>query len=296
MSFSLPLRPLAVCAVLAATLGLSACGSGGSSSGDSSAATLPPDIQTRAELGCAGVAGTLDGLQTTLANSLTSGLSGQPAVAATTAQLTALVNDVLDLVDATAGGAASLQALSSGGDPQLVAPVLDQLLCVTAAAGEILLSVTIAASTPVADRVELNGLLDTIVDLQAQLSTALGQIAAGGAGGPVAGILQQVTNTLSGVLSSPLGLTSLPGGGVVAGVLAPASDLLFDVSGSFGLLQGGDEQGFADALLGSVTHLVDGLVASLGPLGVVLTPVLNLLSPVVALLSQLLAGLLGIAL
>lgn len=291
MSFPLPLRPLAVSAVLAATLGLSACGSG-----DSSAEPLPPDIQTRAELGCAGVAGPLDGLQTTLASSLTSGLSGQPAVAATTAQLTALVSDVLDLVDATANGAGSLQALGSGGDPQLVAPVLDQLLCVTAAAGEVLLSVTIAASTPVADRVELNGLLDTIVDLQAQLSTALGQIAAGGAVGPVAGILQQVTNTLSGVLSSPLGLTSLPGGGVVAGILAPASDLLFDVSGSFGLLQGGDEQGFADALLGSVTHLVDGLVASLGPLGVVLTPALNLLAPVVALLTQLLEGLLGVAL
>lgn len=294
MSFSLPLRPLAVSAVLAATLGLSACGSGDSASGDSAAA--PPNIQTRAELGCAGVAGPLDGLQTPLANSLTSGLSGQPAVAATAAELTSLVNDALDLVDATANGAGSLQALGSGGDPQLVAPVLDQLLCVTAAAGEILLSVTVAASTPVADRIALNGLLDTIVDLQAQLSTALGQIAAGGTVGPVAGILQQVTNTLSGVLSSPLGLTSLPGGGVLAGVLAPASDLLFDVSGSFGLLQGGDEQGFADALLGSVTQLVDGLAANLGPLGVVLTPVLNLLSPVLNLLSQLLGGLLGIAL
>lgn len=294
MSSPLPLRTFTISAVFAATLGLSACGSGSDSSGDSSSA--PPDIQTRADLGCAGVAGTLDGLQTTLANSLTSGLSGQPAVAATTAQLTALVNDVLDLVDATAGGAASLQALSSGGDPQLVAPVLDQLLCVTAAAGEILLSVTLAATTPVADRVELNGLLDTVVALQSTLSTALGQIAAGGAVGPVAGILQQVTNTLSGVLSSPLGLTSLPGGGVLAGVLAPVSDLLFDVSGSFAPLQGGDEQGFADALLGSVTHLVEGLVASLGPLGVILTPVLNLLSPVVALLSQLLGGLLGIAL
>lgn len=294
MSSPLPLRTFAISAVFAATLGLSACGSGSDSSGDSSSA--PPDIQTRAELGCAGVAGPLDGLQTTLASSLTSGLSGQPALAATTDQLTALVNDVLDLVDATADGAGSLQALSSGGDPQLVAPVLDQLLCVTAGAGEVLLSVTVAASTPVADRVELNGLLDTVVDLQSTLSTALGQIAAGGAVGPIAGILQQVTNTLSGVLSSPLGLTSLPGGGVLAGVLAPASDLLFDVSGSFGLLQGGDEQGFADALLGSVTHLVDGLAASLGPLGVVLTPVLNLLSPAVALLSQLLAGLLGVAL
>lgn len=294
MSSPLPLRTFAVSAVFAATLGLSACGSGDSSSGDS--ASAPPDIQTRAELGCAGIAGPLDGLQTTLANSLTSGLAGQPALAATTTQLTSLVNDVLDLVDATADGAGSLQALSSGGDPQLVAPVLDQLLCVTAAAGEVLLSVTLAASTPVADRVALNGLLDTVVDLQSTLSTALGQIAAGGAVAPVAGILQQVTNTLSGVLSSPLGLTSLPGGGVLAGVLAPASDLLFDVSASFALLQGGDEQGFADALLGSVTHLVDGLAANLGPLGVVLTPVLNLLDTVVALLSQLLGGLLGLAL
>ena len=124
----------------------------------------------------------------------------------------------------------------------------------------------------------------------------LTQLAEGGAVGPVAGILQQVTNLLAGVLTNPLGFTSLPSDGILASVLAPAADLLMDISGSFALLQGGDEQGFAEALLGSVTHLVEGLVANLGPLGVVLNPVLNLLSPVLNLLSQLLGGLLGIGL
>ena len=206
------------------------------------------------------------------------------------------IRDRLDLVDATADGAGSLQALGSGGDPQLLTPVLDQLLCVTAAVGEVLTSVTLAASTPVLERIALNGQLNIIVDLQAQISTALTQIAEGGAVGPVAGILQQVTNLLAGVLTNPLGFTSLPSDGILASVLAPAADLLMDISGSFALLQGGDEQGFAEALLGSVTHLVEGLVANLGPLGVVLNPVLNLLSPVLNLLSQLLGGLLGIAL
>ena len=295
MTFSLSLRPLAASAVFAAMLGLSACDAGSGNTGGGGAA-LPPDIQTRAEIGCAGVAGPLDGLQSSLGNSLTSALSDQPPVAATTAQLTALINDLLDLVDATADGAGSLQALGSGGDPQLLTPVLDQLLCVTAAVGEVLTSVTLAASTPVLERIALNGQLNIIVDLQAQISTALTQIAEGGAVGPVAGILQQVTNLLAGVLTNPLGFTSLPSDGILASVLAPAADLLMDISGSFALLQGGDEQGFAEALLGSVTHLVEGLVANLGPLGVVLNPVLNLLSPVLNLLSQLLGGLLGIGL
>lgn len=295
MTFSLSLRPLAASAALAAMLGLSACDAGGGNTGGGGAA-LPPDIQTRAEIGCAGVAGPLDGLQSSLGNSLTSGLSDQPPIAATTAQLTALINDLLDLVDATADGAGSLQALGSGGDPQLLTPVLDQLLCVTAAVGEVLTSVTLAASTPVLERIALNGQLNIILDLQTQIEMTLTQLAEGGAVGPVAGILQQVTNLLAGVLTNPLGFTSLPSDGILASVLAPAADLLMDISGSFALLQGGDEQGFAEALLGSVTHLVEGLVANLGPLGVVLNPVLNLLSPVLNLLSQLLGGLLGIGL
>ena len=297
MTFSLPLRPLAASAALAAMLGLSACDAGSGNVGGGGGTTLPPDIQTRAEIGCAGVAGPLDGLQSSLGNALTSGLGDQPAVAATSAQITALINDLLDLVDATADGAGSLQALGSGGDPALITPVLNQLLCVTAAVGEVLTSVTLAASTPVIERIALNGQLNLILDLQAQISTALTQIAeGGGAVEPVAGILQQVTNLLAGVLTNPLGFTNLPSDGVLAGVLAPAADLLLDISGSFALLQGGDEQGFAEALLGSVTNLVEGLVANLGPLGVVLNPVLNLLSPVLNLLSQLLGGLLGIAL
>ena len=294
MTFSLPLRPLAASAALAAMLGLSACDAGSGNVGGGGGTTLPPDIQTRAEIGCAGVAGPLDGLQSSLGNALTSGLGDQPAVAATSAQITALINDLLDLVDATADGAGSLQALGSGGDPALITPVLNQLLCVTAAVGEVLTSVTLAASTPVIERIALNGQLNLILDLQAQISTALTQIAE--AVEPVAGILQQVTNLLAGVLTNPLGFTNLPSDGVLAGVLAPAADLLLDISGSFALLQGGDEQGFAEALLGSVTNLVEGLVANLGPLGVVLNPVLNLLSPVLNLLSQLLGGLLGIAL
>lgn len=296
MTFSLPLRPLAASAALAAMLGLSACDAGSGNTGGGGA-TLPPDIQTRAEIGCAGVAGPLDGLQSSLGNALTSGLGDQPAVAATSAQITALINDLLDLVDAIADGAGSLQALGSDdGDPALITPVLNQLLCVTAAVGEVLTSVTLAATTPVIERIALNGQLNIILDLQAQISTALSQIAEGGAVGPVAGILQQVTNLLAGVLTNPLGFTNLPSDGLLAGVLAPAADLLMDISWSFALLQGGDEQGFAEALLGSVTNLVEGLVANLGPLGVVLNPVLNLLSPVVNLLSQLLGGLLDILL
>ena len=297
MTFSLPLRPLAASAALAAMLGLSACDAGSGNVGGGGGTTLPPDIQTRAEIGCAGVAGPLDGLQSSLGNALTSGLGDQPAVAATSAQIPALINDLLDLVDAIADGAGSLQALGSDdGDPALITPVLNQLLCVTAAVGEVLTSVTLAATTPVIERIALNGQLNIILDLQAQISTALSQIAEGGAVGPVAGILQQVTNLLAGVLTNPLGFTNLPSDGVLAGVLAPAADLLMDISWSFALLQGGDEQGFAEALLGSVTNLVEGLVANLGPLGVVLNPVLNLLSPVVNLLSQLLGGLLDILL
>ena len=210
MTFSLPLRPLAASAALAAMLGLSACDAGSGNTGGGGA-TLPPDIQTRAEIGCAGVAGPLDGLQSSLGNALTSGLADQPAVAATSAQITALINDLLDLVDATADGAGSLQALGSGGDPALITPVLNQLLCVTAAVGEVLTSVTLAASTPVIERIALNGQLNLILDLQAQISTALTQIAeGGGAVEPVAGILQQVTNLLAGVLTNPLGFTNRP--------------------------------------------------------------------------------------
>ena len=229
MTFSLSLRPLAASAALAAMLGLSACDAGGGNTGGGGAA-LPPDIQTRAEIGCAGVAGPLDGLQSSLGNSLTSGLSDQPPIAATTAQLTALINDLLDLVDATADGAGSLQALGSGGDPQLLTPVLNQLLCVTAAVGEVLTSVTLAASTPVLDRIALNGQLNIIRDLQTQIAMTLTQLAEGGAVGPVAGILQQVTNLLAGVLTNPLGFTSLPSDGILASVLAPAADLLMDIS------------------------------------------------------------------
>jgi len=290
-------RPLLVCLVTAVTLGLAGCSGGSSSTGSGSGFDTPPTIQTRAQLGCVPVAGPLDTLQTPLSTALTSGLQNLPAAGGVVNQLVTLVVGSLDLVDALVAGVGGLNPKNSQ-NPQNAAvlkPVLDQALCTTAAAGELLLGVTLDVTTPLADRIKLNGLLNTVVALQLQLQKALGDLANGGAVPAVALLLQQVTNTLGSVLASPLGLTTLPGGQVLGAVLQPVSTLLIEVSGSLTDLAAGNNRAFVSGLLGAVTDLVDGLAAKLGPLGVVLTTVVSALTPVLNLVGNLLAGLLGIA-
>lgn len=291
MSRPMSLRPLMLGLLAASTLGLAACGSGSS---PPSSSDTPPDIQSRAELGCVAVAGPLDALQNPLSTTLTSGLQNLPDTVAVSGELVTLVVDTLDLVDSLAQAAGTLNPNATNPDAALLEPVLDQLLCTTAAVGETLLSLTLDVTTPLADRLELNGLLDTVVALQTTLQTALGQLTDGGTVPALAQVLQQVTNTLGGVLASPLGLTTLPGGQALAGVLDPVSSLLIEVSGSMSALADGDEELFVDDLLGAVSHLVGNLAANLGPLGVVLTTVVNALAPVINLLDTLLTNLLGL--
>lgn len=286
-------RHIGTTLLVAAVITLAACGSGASSGSATGNSTSPPDIQTRAELRCAGVSGPLDMLQIPLSNALTSQLSGQ-ANMATISDLGTLVVETLDLVDAVAQAAGTLNPDATGQSAALLEPVVDQLLCTTAAVGETLLELSLAATTPLAQRNELNGLLDIIVDLQGQLTDALRSLGNGGTVPAVANVVQQVTNTLGSVLASPLGLGTLPGGAAIVGVLNPLSTLLLEVSHSMTALSAGDEALFVDELLGSVTHLVESLAASLGPLGVALTAVLNLLTPVLAIVGSLLTGLLGL--
>lgn len=288
------LRPFVIGAITAAVLGLTACGSGSPPASDSAANETPPDIQTRAELGCIAVAGPLDTLQTPLSSALSSSLQNLPDTVAVVGELVTLVVDTLDLVDALAQAAGTLNPNASSSDTAALEPVLDQALCTTAAVGETLLALTLDVTTPLADRLELIGLLDTVVALQTTLQSAIGQIANGGTVPALALVLQQVTNTLGSVLQSPLGLTMLPGGQALAGVLQPVSALLIEVSGSMSSLAEGDEQMFVDDLLGAVSHLVDNLAANLGPLGVVLTTAVNALAPVINLLDTLLTNLLGL--
>lgn len=291
MSRLFSFRPLMLGLLAAGSMGLAACGSGSPPSSDASDA--PPDITTRAELGCVAVAGPLDALQTPLSNTLASGLQRLPETVAIADELVTLVINTLDLVDSLAQAAGTLNPNATNPDTALLAPVLDQALCTTAAVGETVLSITLAATTPAADRLELNGLLDTVVALQATLQNALGQLSSGGTVPAVALLLQQVTNTLGNVLASPLGLTTLPGGQVLGAVLQPVSALLVELSGAMSALAGGDEQLFVQDLLGSVTNLVDTLAGNLGPLGVVLTTAVHALTPAIGLLETLLGTLLG---
>lgn len=293
MSLPISLRPFMLGLLAAGTLGLAACGSGSPPSSASGSDT-PPDIQTRAELGCVAIAGPLDALQNPLSATLTSGLQNIPDTVSVAGELVTLVIDSLDLVDSLAQAASTLNPNATNPDAALLEPVLDQALCTTAAVGETLLSLTLAATTPVADRLELNGLLNTVVALQTTLQSALGQLSNGGSVPALALVLQQVTNTLGGVLASPLGLTTLPGGQVLGMVLQPVSALLIEISGSMSALADGNEQLFVQDLLGSVTNLVDSLAAGLGPLGVVLTSVNNALAPVLGLLETLLTTVLGL--
>lgn len=288
------LRPIGISLLAATTVVLAACGSSSSSDPASGGSSLPPDIQTRAELNCHGVDGPLDVLQTPLAEALTSGLGGQNAIAETVSGLGILVVDALDLVDAIAQTAATLSPGGTGDSAALLEPVVGALLCTTAAVGESVLELTLSATTPLAQRIELLGLLDIVVDLQKQLLDTVIVIGNGGTVPAVAGILEEVTHTLGVALGSPLGLDSLPGGPTIIGVLDPVSVLLLEVSHSLGTLGGGDEALFVDELLGAVSHLVDSLAATLGPLGVVLTTVVGLLAPVVSILDNLLTGLLGL--
>lgn len=293
MSPFISLRPFVLGLVAAGSLGLTACGSGSSPSSDSSSSTAP-DIQTRTELGCVAVAGPLDALQNPLSTTLASGLQNLPDTVAVAGELVTLVVGTLDLVDSLAQAAGTLNPNATNPDAALLEPVLDQALCTVAAAGETLLALSLDVTTPLADRLALNGQLNTVVALQTTLQTALGQIADGGAVPAVALLLQQVTNTLGGVLASPLGLTTLPGGEALAGVLQPVSALLIEVSGSMSALADGNEALFVDDLLGAVSHLVENLAGNLGPLGVVLAPVVSALAPVLGLLDTLLANLLGV--
>ena len=278
--------------VAAGSLGLSACGSSSSPTPDS--LTAPPHIQTRAELGCVGIAGPLDVLQIPLSNTLVSGLQSLPDTVAVAGELATLVVDTLDLVDSIAQAAGTLSPDSTNPDAALLSPVLDQTLCTVAAVGEVLLELSLDVTTPLADRVALNGLLNSIVALQSTLQTALGQIAAGGSVPAAALVLQQVTNTLGGIVASPLGLTTLPGGEALGTVLQPVSFLLLEVSSSLSALADGNATLFVDDLLGAVSHLVESLAANLGPLGVALTPVVNLLVPVLTLVDNLLTAVLDI--
>ncbi|MGQ0696719.1 MAG: hypothetical protein ACT4PZ_00620 [Panacagrimonas sp.] len=289
-------RPLMLSLVAAGAIGLAACGSGspppsGSGSGSGSGAQ---DLQTRAELGCEAVAGPLDALQTPLSNTLAAGLSNLPGTVSVAGDLVTLVIDTLDLVDSLAAAAGTLNPGAASTDTAALQPVLDQALCTTAAVGEALIALTLDVTTPLADIPQLNALINTVIALQTQLLTTVNQLSSGGTVPAVALVLQQVTNTLGGVLASPLGLTSLPGGQALAAVLAPVSGLLIEVSGSMSALAEGDEQTFVDDLLGSVSHLVENLAAGLGPLGVVLTTVVNALAPVVNLLDTLLTNVLGL--
>ena len=157
------LKPFLGGVILSCCAALAACGGSSSSEAESTSSETP---LYSAEIGCTGASGPLDNLQTRLADGLSTELAGQPGGAAYAGQLTSLVVQALDLVDALAVGAASLAAVRSGGDPSLVAPVYHELLCVTAAVAELVLSASLEVTTPLAERQVLQGLLGTLVELQ----------------------------------------------------------------------------------------------------------------------------------
>lgn len=296
---STSLKPLLGGVLLSCCAALTACddssSTGGAASPSSEAPTNSADEMPRfsAEIGCTGVSGPLDNLQSGLADRLGTGLAEQPG-GAYAGQLASVVVQTLDVVDALANGAGSLTALSSGGDPSLVAPAYHELLCLTAAVAELLVSASLDATTPLAEQEALQGQLDILVELQ--------RILLGGAQSlpnvldpaRVAEDLGYVTQTLAGVVGS-LANSTLPGD-VDDAVLMPVAGLLLDVTASLNALSSGDTQAFAQQLVDSVAGLVDALAERLGPLGVILNPVNALLTPALNALAALLGGLLGIVL
>lgn len=279
-------------AIVSCCAALAACG--GSSSGDAEPSSETPLY--RAEIGCTGTSGPLDNLQAQLAVVLNTGLAEQPDSTAYAGQLASLVVETLDLVDALAAGAASLAALPSGGDPSLLAPVYHELLCVTAGVAELVLSVSVDATTPLAEQQVLQGLLGTLVELQQVLLLGSQALPSALDTGELVEDLGYVVQTLAGVVTSLANTTSVLPGGLGDAVLMPVAVLLLDVTASLNALGTGDTQAFANLLIGSVTHLLDALAEQLGPLGIVLDAVSALLAPALNVLATLLAGLLGILL
>lgn len=285
------LKPFMGSVILACCAALAACD-------DSSDAESPPPETPlySAEIGCTGASGPLDNLQTRLADGLSTELADQPGGAAYAGALASLVVQALDLVDALAVGAGSLAALGSGGDPSLLAPVYHELLCVTASVAELVLSASVDASTPLAEQEALQGLLGTIAELQQVLLLGSQALPSVLDAGQIAEDLGYVTQTLAGVVVGLANSLSVVPGGAGAAVLLPVAGLLLDVTASLNALGSGDTQAFAHLLIDSVTHLLDALAESLGPLGIVLDAVGPLLAPVLDALANLLGGLLGILL
>lgn len=292
---SASLKPFIGGVILSCCAALVACDDSSSTSTDAESTSSETPLSS-AEIGCTGASGPLDNLQTGLADRLNTGLTDLPDGAAYAGQLASLVIQALDLVDALATGAGSLAALRSGGDPSLVAPVYHELLCVTAAVAEVVLSASLDATTPLAEQEVLQGLLGTLVELQQVL--LLGSQALPSVLDPaqVAEDLGYVTQTLAGVVASLANVLSVLPGGVGDALLMPVAALLLDVAASLNALGSGDTQAFAQLLIDSVTHLLDALAEGLGPLGIILDAVSALLAPVLDALAALLGGLLGILL
>lgn len=293
-SWTRSLRPFCASVVFAAALGLSACGGGSSGGSEVGAPEVTPTPKTRAELGCQGVDGQLDSLQATLADRLETGLDGQTLVLVSGEELTALINDVLDLLDATAETLSLAAAAGSSNDPGTLTPVVNQLLCVTGAVGEVLVSVTSSATTPLADKLPLITRLTEIVALQDGLLELLAGFNNTGTIAFVAALLKDTTLSIAEIVDQALGVGSVGGGVVVSGVLHPVAQLLHDLSASFRELELGNENRFATKLVNSVTDLVEGLADNLGPLGVVLTTVLENLEVTLTAVKELIAGLVDV--
>lgn len=300
MTFPLPasswtksLRPFCASVVVAAAIGLSACGGGSSGGSEAGVPDVTPTPKTRSELGCNGVDGQLDSLQAALSDKLT-GLNGQPLPLVSQEALTALINDALDLLDATAETLALTAAAGSSNDPGALTPVVNQLLCVTGAVGEVLVSVTNAATTPLADKLPLIGRLTEIIALQEGLLEILASFNNVGTIAFVADLLKDTTSSIADIVEQALEVTSVGNGEVVVGVLQPVTQLLRDLSSSFRELELGQENRFANKLVDSVTDLVHGLADNLGPLGVVLTTVLDNLEVTLTAVKEVIAGLVDV--
>ena len=287
------LKPFLGGVILSCCAALAACGGSSSSEAESTSSETP---LYSAEIGCTGASGPLDNLQTRLADGLSTELAGQPGGAAYAGQLTSLVVQALDLVDALAVGAASLAAVRSGGDPSLVAPVYHELLCVTAAVAELVLSASLDVTTPLAERQVLQGLLGTLVELQQVLLLGSQALPSALEPGQLAEDLGYVTQTLAGVVASLANTTSVLPGGLGDAVLMPVAGLLLDVTASLNALGAGDTQAFAQLLIDSITHLLNALAERLGPLGIVVNAVSALFEPALDALAALLGALLGILL
>lgn len=279
-----PRRPRFAAVLIGLFVALAGC----SSPDDPPASSALPQPASLDDIGCGDVSGQLDPLQVALGDALAGG--EQPVAE----DVAVLLNTVIDAVDTTVAGVQSLSQAQEGGDPALLTPVLDQLLCTSAALGEVLQS--LIDTTPLADQAELNMLLGLVVSVQENLTAALIELGATGALPTVATLLSDVTNTLTGVVEGTLGLGRLPPDSPLGAALAPVGGLLSDLSGAFATLADGDNQGFANQLLGSVTNLVGGLSDGLGPLGVVLDPVVLLLDSVLSQVGGLLGQLLDVLL